>query len=155
MGVNKIRAAGFTFEVADVADLATATWIPLKGLNTFTESSDDSNTDVSTFEDAGYKSNLTVTRGYGLSVEGFMLEDEVTGDRDPGQEFVESKAEEVGQAAFMMMRITSPGGTKKVYEGSPSLSDVGGGQEDAASWGFEMMVNGKPELDTTTAPVTP
>jgi len=149
MAVNKIRAAGFTFDVSPVADLATATWTPLKGLNTFTISSDDSNTDVSTFEDAGYKSNLTVTRGYGFSAEGFVLEDEATGDRDPGQEMVEAKAEEVGQAAFMMVRVTSPGGTKKVYEGSPSLSDIGGGQEDAASWGFELMVNGKPELDTT------
>lgn len=149
MAVNKIRAAGYTFEVGEVAELSAATWTGLKGLNTFTISSDDSDTDVSTFEDAGYKSALVVTRGYGFSCEGFTLEDEATGDRDAGQEFVELKAEEVGQAAFMMVRVTSPGGTKKVYTGSPKLSDIGGGQEDAASWGFELMVNGKPVVDTT------
>ena len=149
MAVNKIRAAGYKFEVAEVAELAAAVWNPLKGLNTFTISSDDADTDVSTFEDAGYKSALVVTRGYGFSCEGFTLENETTGSRDAGQEFVELKAEEVGQAAFMMVRVTSPGGTKKVYTGSPKLSDIGGGQEDAASWGFELMVNGKPVVDTT------
>lgn len=142
MAKLKVLARNWKIEV-NTGTEALPTWTKVGGINTFTLSNDKEDADTTDFESAGFAEHMVAGRSNEISFEGFFLED-ATGVRDTGQEFVETKAEEVGPASIVALRITSPGGKAKQYKGSFSVGDVGGGNNDPTSWGANYTVSGKP-----------
>lgn len=124
----------------------TAVWTKVGGINTFTLSNDKEDSDTTDFDSEGYAEHLVAGRSNEISFEGFFLEDPANGARDAGQEAVEKYAELVGAEAMGQLRITSPGGKVKTYNGSFAVGDVGGGNNDPTSWGATYTVSGKPTV---------
>jgi hypothetical protein len=143
MAKLKILARNWLIET-DTSTTATPAWTKIGGINTFTLSNDKEDTDVTDFDSAGFSEHMVAARTTEVGFEGFFLEDPADGTRDAGQQFLEDKGELVGPAAMVKIRITSPGKKGKIYTGSIAIGDVGGGNNDATSWGATMTVSGKP-----------
>lgn len=146
MAKLKVLARNWKIEV-DTSGTATPTWTKVGGVNTFTLSNDKTDTDTTDFDSGGFDEHMVAGRSNAISFEGFFLED-ATGVRDAGQAYIETKAEAVGPGAMAKLRITSPGGKAKQYNGSFSVGDVGGGNNDSTSWGANFTVSGKPTAVT-------
>lgn len=119
-----------------------AAWSSIGGLTSLTFSSESTEADTTSFDEAGRESHLIVKRGNTLTLEGKYLEDESNGSRDPGQQAVEIAADQIGPSAMRYYRVTSPGGTERVFLGSTKLGDLGGGTDDPTSWGAEVKCSG-------------
>lgn len=136
---KKVLARDWTIEIHDGTAYQT-----IGGLNSFTLSPAKDSAETTDFDSGGFAEHLPVERSYTLSFDGFYLEDG-TGVRDAGQAEVEDAAELVGEDGLVYMHLESPdGGKEKWFEGSIDLSDIGGGQSDTTSWGFELEVTGEP-----------
>lgn len=148
MGVRKILARKWLFEIdADQVKETptdTATWTKIGGLNTFTLGNDAEQTDTTDFDSDGHSEHMITQRSKEISFEGYYLEDESDGARDPGQQAVEDAAELIGQRSLVPLRVTSPSGKVQQFLGSVSIGDVGGGNNDATSWGATYTKSGKP-----------
>lgn len=119
-----------------------AEWMVVNGLNSLKFSSENTTADTTSFDEAGRTSHLVASRGNSLGLEGKYLEDQGTGARDKGQEFIEDLADKIGPSAMGVFRLTSPGGTERVFRASVKLSDLGGGTDDPTSWGAELTTSG-------------
>lgn len=143
MAKVKVLARNWIIEVNTGTDAVPA-WTKVGGINSFTVSGDKEDTDTTDFDNAGWGDHIVASRSRSISFEGFFLEDQTDGSRDAGQEFIEEQSEEIGPDSISETRITSPAGTVTEYRGSYSTGDVGGGVNDATSWGAELTVAGKP-----------
>lgn len=116
-------------------------WTTIKGLNSFTLSMDRETADITTFNSEGHAEHIPATISKTITAEGkYLIDDE--GVRDPGQELVENLANSTGPAAIGYLRIIDPEGTPYVFRGSFVLGDIGGGLNEATSWGFEFTRTG-------------
>lgn len=146
MAKLKVLARNWTIEV-NTGTEATPTWTKVGGLNTFTLSNDKEDADTTDFDSDGYAEHIVAGRSNEVSFEGSFLEDPADGSRDAGQAKIETLAEETGAAAMGQVRITPPSGENgKIYKGSFTVGDVGGGTNDPTTWGATMTVSGKPVL---------
>lgn len=143
MGVTKVLARGFKFEVQVSAQDGGTEWEEIKGINTFTWANSKSSANTTSFDENGRQSHLPASRGATLTLEGFYLEDPDTGERDPGQKAVEDLAKLVGPEGLGTFRITSPGGKVKEFQASANIGGVGGGTDDPASWSVELEISGE------------
>lgn len=148
MGKTKVLARNWLIEV-DIDPLATlptgtASWKLMGGINTFTISNDKEDTDTTDFNSGGYSEHIVAGRSNEVSFEGFYIEDMATGDRDEGQAAVESYADLIGPDAITQVRLTSPGGKVRQFFGSFGVGDIGGGNNDATSWGANFTPSGPP-----------
>ncbi len=64
------------------------------------------------------------------------------GDRDPGQEAVETLADGIGTASIGRFRMTGPSGANKEFSASAEIEGPGGGNNDSASWQARLSVSG-------------
>jgi hypothetical protein len=140
MAVTKVLARKWKVEIG--TQIATPVYTVVKGLNTLTFSSDKEDTETTDFDNDGRPEHVVSQRSNELSIEGFYLEDAATKGRDPGQQAVEAAGNAIGLTSLYPIRVTSPGGTIKTFQASVTVGDVGGGNNDATSWGATFTVSG-------------
>lgn len=138
---NKVLARNYTIEVYD-----GAAYVEVKGINTLTISSEKESTDTTTFDSDGMAEHLATQRAETITAEGYEYYDGST--QDAGQSEVETLANAVGSAAESTLHIVHDNsGREKWLNGTFNLSDIGGGNNDPSSWGFEFERTGA-SLDT-------
>ena len=142
MAVVKVLARDWDFEINNGTE-AVPVWVDIRcGLNTLTFSSAKNDADTTDFCSEGWQEHIVASRNNSVSASGFYLEDPDDGTRNAGQELVETASRLFGYDALKQFRLTSPGGTIKIFSGSVALGDIGGGNDDPTSWGFTVTVSG-------------
>lgn len=137
----KIPARDWTFQINTGTDAVPA-FTAIAGINSWGHSPSKNDTDTTTFDDAGRLSHMPISRGDSFTIEGLYSEDPTTGDRDAGQEAVETAGNAVGTAGIKQFQITSPGGTVKTFAASYNVTIGGGGNDDGTAWSCEITVDG-------------
>lgn len=151
MAVTRFLARDLTIEISTgpgvdtIAGTDDDTWTPILGLNTLTHAPSTNRADAGGFDSNGRTKHLVTERGDTWTLAGHALEDPANGDRDPGQEAVETSAKLTGPSAMSFYRITSPGGNAIIFSASAELTNPGGGHNDIASWGTTLEVDGDPQ----------
>jgi predicted secreted protein len=134
---NKVLARNYTIEVYD-----GAAYVEVKGINTLTISTEKESSDTTTFDSNGMAEHLATQRAKTISAEGYEYYDEA-GVQDAGQAEVETLSDAVGIAAESTLHIVHDNsGREKWLNGTFNLSDIGGGNNDPSSWGFEFERTG-------------
>jgi hypothetical protein len=139
MAAVKVLARGWKISIRTAA----ATFLDVKGLTTLTFNGEKNDADTTTFDSEGVQEHMVASRANSMSMEGYHLEDPVTGDRDPGQEAVEALAEKVGAGSLAIFKRVSPGGNIKYFYASANVTGVGGANDDPTGWSAELKVSGK------------
>ena len=139
MALVRVLARDWVFEVEGTA----GTFVPVGGLHTFGLSGTKVDTDTTGFDSEGWAEHLVTERAHSLTLSGFFIEDQTTGERDPGQAIIDELATKIGEDAIGNFKLTSPGGTVMTFKGSVEPGDIGGGKNDATSWGATITVTGK------------
>lgn len=144
MTVTKILARdhGKDWEINTGNDQAPV-WVPIAGINSWSPSPSKNDADVTTFDDDGRLAHIVASRGDEFTLSGLYLEDPDTGDRDPGQEAVETLAAEVGHTSLKQFRFTSPGGNRLTFDASANVTIGGGGNDDPSAWEATLTVSGR------------
>jgi len=147
MARTKFLARDLTIEVQTAVD----TWTPIGGLNTLTHSPSTERADTTGFDENGRPTHLVAQRGDSWELAGFALVDVESGEKDPGQEYIETSAQEMGLAAEETYRITDPGGNALQFAATAELTRPGGGHNDAASWAASIEMTGEPTYTPASA----
>ena len=137
MAVTKVLARSWTKEI-----YVTDAFVDINGINAFSVASTKQETDITDFESAGWGEYLIAARSNNITLEGFWLEDEGTGARDPGQAAVEASAQLFGASGLAQYRLTSPGGKTMTFYASAEVEGPGGDHNAAASWKVNLHVAG-------------
>lgn len=137
MGKVKVLARDWKLEIN------LAGFKEVNGLENFSFGSEKHDAETTTFDSEGWDEHLVAGRGRTLTAEGKYLEDLSNGLRDPGQQAVEDAADLMGGDSLVEFRLTSPAGNIKSFNASVDLSDMGGENNEATDWGFELLVSGK------------
>lgn len=138
---NKVLARNYTIEVYD-----GAAYVEINGINTLTISTEKESSDTTTFDSNGMAEHLATQRAKTISAEGYEHYDGAT--QDAGQAEVESLSDAVGTAAESTLHIVHDNsGREKWLNGTFNLADIGGGNNDPSSWGFEFERTGA-SMDT-------
>lgn len=140
MATTDILARGFDFEI-NTGTTAAPVWVVVGGLETWNFKPGTTKAKTTKFSDAGRATHLVATRSVTLTLKGYYQEDEANGNRDAGQEAVETRANAVGADSVGGFRMTSPGGTIKTFNCSAEVS-TGGSDDDATTWEAELEVSG-------------
>lgn len=136
MAVTKVLARGWTLTVG-------AGLVAVGGTNSLTFSGGKTDAETTTFDSAGWAEHIVAERTRSIGVEGFFLEDPANGDRNAGQEAMETLASAVGADSIDEFVLTSPGGTTYSFDGSVEIGDIGGGNNDPTSWSATITVTGE------------
>lgn len=147
MALTKVLARDWTFEVEDPT---AGTFVPVGGVETFEFSGSKTDEDTTDFNSGGWAEHIPTLRSRTLTVNGFRLEDESTGERDPGQELIDELANKTGEEGLGNFKLTSPGGTLYEFKGSVEPASFGGGHTNVTSWGATITVSGKVEITKGT-----
>lgn len=139
MAVTKVLARLLLFEVETETP---ASFVEVKGLNQIGWSPTTNRADTTDFNDAGSLAHIPASRGTTFALDGFRLEDESGGDRDPGQARMEVLAELFGADGLGNFRVTSQGGEVKTFAGSVEVTPNGGGNDDPGAWSCSVEVSG-------------
>jgi len=143
---GKQLARLFSFSIDD----GTSAMVDIKGITSFSPSQEKNDADTTTFDSEGWIEHMVASRGVTFEIEGYHIEDEETGDRDPGQGRIEEIGQLVGIGSVVPFELTSPGGTvvtMNVSVDSPMFGQsTGGGNDDPAGWSCTLTVSGKPTV---------
>ena len=139
MPLVKVLARGWSLDVR-----IEAVWTKVKGISSFAFGSTKIDAETKDFDSEGWDEHIVAGRGRTLNFEGRFLEDPETGDRDPGQEFLEDASDLIGYESLIWFKLTSPGGKIRYFHASVNLQDIGGGNDDPTSWGAELLLSGPP-----------
>ena len=150
MATTKILARDYDFHL-NTGTVGVPVWTEIKGVNTWSHSPTGNDADTTTFDEDGRMSHLKASRGDAFSLQGLILMDVGTGDRDPGQEAVEAWADEIGPDSLKQFKITSPDTSTLVFLASATVTHGGGGNDDPSAWNVEMNVSGAKTNSATTA----
>lgn len=144
--VVQIEAKTCFCEVSDGA--VTPTWTQVGGLNKITLKFTGSDTDATTFDNAGWTSKLMMERGAEVSLEGYLKRDVTTGVQDSGQSQVETAGLVTGVGSVKDFRLTFPRKPdlsairRYSFSATVGLGDQGGGNNDLLSWGATLTSYG-------------
>ena len=140
MAVTKVSAAGFTFAVWD----GVSAYVTILGIEDWDQSNSKTDAETSDIDSQGLEEHIVVRRGKSLTLNGFFLEDEGDGSRDPGQTLVEAVGALTGTTSTENFRITTPGGTTHTFAASADvMGDVAkGGKNDAGRWSVALKISG-------------
>lgn len=133
MAVTEIPSRDWTFQL-NTGTSASPVWVAIGGITDHSLKRSSGETDTTDNDDDGRPTHMKMSRQDEWSLKGNYLEDVSTGDRDPGQEAVESWADEVGPDSIKEFRITSPGGTTRTFDASAEVQQPGGGNDDHEKW---------------------
>lgn len=142
MPPTKIPARDITIQVQDDDG---STWLDIGGevSATYNPGENEETADVTTFASGGNYEQWIVQRGASLALEGLLLKDSATGAQDPGQARCEDLASMLGAASLGMIRFRHPMDTKwKVWNGTFSLGEQGGGNNDITGWSVTVTRSG-------------
>jgi hypothetical protein len=149
-----IDARGWLFEVQDNG-AAEETWLPIAGINTFTQNAgeNEETVDTTVFESEGQYEQDVMQRGATLGIEGLYHIDKTTKEQDPGQLYVDSDwVPRVGMESRNNIRWRHSTQTSwVVWEATVTPGEQGGGNNDKTSWSATFTRCGAP----TTVAVTP
>lgn len=143
MAVTKFLARDLTIEVEDPD--SPGSFVNVGGVHSLTHSPSTSKANTSDFNSNGRAEHIVAERGESWTVAGFALEDVETGQKDQGQDLVETLGRQRGPASIGNFRITSPGGNAIVFAASAEVTIHGGATNDAAAWQAVLEVTGEPE----------
>mgnify|MGYP001191700210 CR=1 FL=1 len=148
MAITKVLARHWTVEVQTGEDATTGDpiWTRVNGLTSIGFSSSKNDADTTDFDSEGVQTHLPASRGYELTLEGQMLEDQDTGERDEGQQFLEELSYKIGPDGLGNFRLTSPGGNMREFQGSVNIEGPSGGNDDPTAWNVTVRVSGKPTV---------
>jgi hypothetical protein len=138
MALCKVLARQWPIKIS-VGGVLTA----INGLDTLTFSNSKTDAPTTTRDENGRESHIVAARGSNIRFDGKYLVDPATGDRDPGQAAVDAAARLYGPDSLVEFSLTDPGGNVMTFNASVALNDVGGGMNDATSWGAELTVSGE------------
>ena len=117
-------------------------FVQISGITSFTISKSKEDLDTTDFDNDGYDSHVVGGRGFSIKVSGHMRMDS-TGQRCAGQARVEACGELMGVDSIVPLVILPPAGKGYLVHGSINIADVGGGNKDKTSWGFDLTGEGK------------
>ncbi|SDZ00987.1 phage tail tube protein [Thermoactinomyces sp. DSM 45892] len=147
---KEVVASKFLFSIENKKADASR-WLKLNGITSFKFGGEDETAETNSFSKQGYKGQMVVQRGWKLEFESNYLEDITTGERDPGQAYIDQLAQELGQEAQSRLKMVAPSRKHGFYIlGTPSISDMGGGVTDVMTWNFSWVIDGKIEEFTPT-----
>lgn len=139
----------------NTGDEATPTWTPIKGLSSIVPSFSGTDANTKDFDSNGWDSHLKAGRGMTVECSGFRLENNETGERDPGQEAVEVYAQAIDHPSVAkQFRIVRRADDTVYYRffASASCTPFGGGADDASTWSATIVCNGEPEINPVDTP---
>lgn len=139
MSVTKVLARDTLIEILTTAP---STYTQIKGINQIGLSPTTNRADTTDFDDDGNLAHMVASRGLQITLDGFRMEDESGGDRDPGQAAVETLAEAKGTASLGSFRVTSPGGEVWTFKASAEVTPLGGGNDDPNAWSATLETSG-------------
>lgn len=146
MTTEKFNARDCAFQIQNPSGGA---WVDINGINTFTKSHSEKETDTTTFSSGGDSESQVMERTKTLKVEGFKYKDPSTGALDPGQQLVTTLGNKKGDDSLGGFRFAAPGDTTyEVWTATVKLGDDGGGNNDKNSWSVTFTRSGP----DTTAP---
>lgn len=145
MALGKQLARLFDFYIYD-----GATYQGIGGVTSFSPSREKNDADVTDFDSEGWLEHIVASRGASFDIEGHHIEDDDNGDRDTGQEELETLAMEVGTSAMKTFKIEGPGDQNEVFmtvsvDAPFEGISTGGGNDDPAGWAATLTMSGKPE----------
>jgi hypothetical protein len=144
MPVDVTLARNFTFEL-NTGTIAVPNFVAVEGIDNLTHTPATVRSEARTFDDVGRSRHIVASRGDTFAFTGKYKVDEATGARAPGQEAVEAWANEFGPLpnGIKQCRITDTSGLNVItFNGSAEVTRFGGGNDDAATWGFTVEVDG-------------
>ena len=139
MAAEKVVARDVIALVSDGA--VSPTWIEIAGKNslTYNPGENEETADSTTFDDDGMYQQYIMQRGGTLELEGFLMEDPVTGVRDPGQARCDVLSAAVGLASRGAIRFRTPASTTwRVWACTFSPGEQGGKNNDLSSFKMKM-----------------
>lgn len=143
MAIGKVLAQLWKLYIKD--NSATPVYIEVKGLDTITPNISGDRIETPDFQSGAWKSYLKVQQGMEITIDGYYLVDESTGDRDPGQAAMDAIGRLTGQEAFADFRLTCAGGSTIEFQGLFAPGSFGGGSvNESARWGGVVTINGEP-----------
>lgn len=153
MAGRPIDARGWVFEVQDMT-APEETWLPIAGLNTFTHNpgENEETADTTVFDSEGQYEQDVMQRGASINLEGLYYVDRATGDRDPGQLYIDSEwTSRLGIESRNPVRWRHKSQTQwVVWDATVTPGEQGGGTNDKTSWSATITRCGA----ATTAAVT-
>lgn len=151
MALRSMLAKDWTLEVEDPA--TPGTYLPVKGLTSFEESTDDNLEDDSSFDSGGWGSDTVTQRKWSIEAEGKRKRTEDTSfTPDPGQEQIRKAARKVGFEATIHVRWYRRDGSPDAYEGDCTVNEFTKGGEVTDLEPFSFTLNGQGEPVEITNP---
>jgi hypothetical protein len=139
---TSFAARGFRFDInTGTTDVPVKTRI--KGINSWTHtpsSTDASTTDFDSVD--GAEEHFKILRGETFALTGQTKLDKATGGRDPGQEAVETLAQQVEEDSLKEFWITWPGGTVWECLVSAEVQIAGGDNANPSGWSATLIRSG-------------
>ncbi|MEU7891691.1 hypothetical protein AB0B45_02375 [Nonomuraea sp. NPDC049152] len=158
MGLRSLLAKDWKLDVGTGPDMANPTWIPVKGLTSFEETTDDNTEDDGDFDDEeGWGSSVVTGRTWQIEAEGRRKRtDDVVFTADPGQEAIRQAARKVGFGANIPVRWYRRDGAPDAYKGVCTVSEFtkGGSVTDLEPFNFTLLGQGAP-VEIANPVVTP
>lgn len=142
--LRSMLASEWALDVEDPA--SPGTWLPVKGLTSFTESSDDNLEDDSDFDSGGHGSDVVTQRKWSLECEGKRKRTTDTSYvPDPGQDVIFKARRKVGFEATVKVRWYRRDGAPDAYEGRGSVTEfeLGGETTDLEPFTFTIAAQGE------------
>jgi hypothetical protein len=143
--VTKILSSTFSVAVVtgeDPGPPIEPIWTDIHGINQLTHAPTTNRADVHDFDSAGRQEHIVTRRGDTFTVNAYRLDNEATGERDPGQAFMEAQSKVVGPSAETRVQILAPGGSGVAFTCTVQTTNFGGSTDDPAGWSCEMVVTG-------------
>jgi hypothetical protein len=112
----------------DVDTTGAGTWVPFKGMKSFTETISEAEQDDSDVDSGGYGSDVVTQRKVVLAIT--SARKQVLGGSftdDPGQAFVRAQGRLVGPSSSFNVRYYRKDGAPDAYTGEVHATGVGGG----------------------------
>lgn len=149
MSLRSMLASDWVLEIDTAAVGATAPqWAPVRGLSSFSESSDDNAEDDATNDAPGWGSDVVTQRKWKIAAEGKRKRDTAAASytSDPGQDFIRRAARKVGFSADVHVRWYRRDGAPDASEGVAQVSDFekGGSTTDLEPFKFSLLGSGAP-----------
>jgi hypothetical protein len=135
-----IKNHRFSINDTEGDDYASGNWLVISGVNTFTRGTESTDVDASDFDSAGWGSDFSVTKKFSIGIQGHYLVDEVTGDKNSGQQLAEQAAHGFGPSAFRWVKMEALNTARDtvigsiIIQASAKLGESGGGMEDLEPW---------------------
>jgi hypothetical protein len=144
MALAKVLARDWVLYIANENILQ---YIEVKGLTNLIFDREKTDADTTDFNSDGQTEHLVASRGIIISLEGYYLEDQSNGDRDPGQSLVEDLSELVGANGIARFILISPAGIVRHFNASANVTGTGGGNDDPTGWKCTLNVSGEVSLN--------